>query len=618
MEGLHAPFVPAPGCGACALSVAVAGCGRETGGARTAVAADSTQVLRQRIVALEAARSFGAGELERDLRHPDARVRRAAAVALGRIQDRAALGWLLPVLSDADSNVAVQAAFAVGQLQGLQEADRHALQAVLIPMVDNHPTLHNAPFVEALGKQGGPEVAPVLEQSLASGVYAAMGSAARPPFLEGVAAWGLARLHTSQARRFLADVGDLRSRTGPAAWRIAAAMAADPDTAYMRPLLTLLDHPDKFARAAGARALGKQHDPRAVAPLVQHLSDLDWQVRASILLALAELSDRKRPEPQAAEFAAALLTDSHPLVREAAATALDSLGVGTHGALLQAALADRVPAVRLAATRAACRAGGAQARAAFEAARNDSVPFVRSQVLDATHWVYTPDAAADLLLACLASDVVQDRIQAASALGDLPGLHAAKRTAARHALETALGDADFVVAASAAEALGKLGGRESLPALTAAYGARLQGHNDVDVRLAVLEAVDASLPKQPGSEWNAGRALLDARRDRYGRARRARCGVGLARFANTPEPPLPAAAGAPGRRVLRCLAAHRRRNRAGAATDRARRGADRPRWRPLSAHRRQLPAARRFRLLRSRCLPPRRPGVRGSGWLPAR
>jgi HEAT repeat protein len=292
----------------------------------------------------------------------------------------------------------------------------------------------NAPFVDALGKQGGPEVADILAQSLATGVLAEAGPDARPPLLEGVAAWGLARLHTRAARAYLADVGDLRERRPAAAWRIAGAMATDPDSSYQRPLLTLLEHPDRFARAAAARALGKQHDHRLVAPLVQHLSDLDWQVRASILLALCELADRRNPDRDAAEFSAALLADSQPLVREAAVAALDSFGVGPHRALLEKCLADAVPAVRLGAARALCRAAGLEARPIWDATRADSVEFVRTDSRFRTLGVLET-AAADMLLPLLQNSTVQERIRPPAARR--AGAPRPRRVAARRRLSSA-------------------------------------------------------------------------------------------------------------------------------------------------------------------------------------
>lgn len=472
-----------------ALSAAsLVGCGRgREGDSASGPGADSTQTLRRRIASLEGARSFGAGELQRHLTHPDARVRKAAAVALGRIQDLAALDALLPVLDDPDTAVAIQAAFAIGQLQGWDDAHRYRAQAPIVARVADNPIASNAVYIETLGKLGGAEIVPVLEQNLASGMLAGMGSEARDPILEGMAALGMARTKRPDARAFLAAVGDLRNRDVRAAWRIGAAMQSDPDTVFIAPCVSLLDHPHPFARAQGARSLGRIGSPRAFRPLVQHLADLDWEVRASILTAIAELADRRRPDPEAFDFCASLAGDQHPLVREAAIAALDSFGVGKHARIVRERLADSAPAVRLWAMRALARAEGAKVRSEWEAARRDSVDFVRAGVLEVASPVFGA-GAFPILVEAAKNPSARERAAAVSALGALPS-DRAPRNELRTVLEASLADADFVVAASAAEALGTQRSTASIPALAAAYDAHGTRHEDVDIRLAAVTAV---------------------------------------------------------------------------------------------------------------------------------
>ena len=516
-------------------SLTAPGCGREPALDGRAAAPDTTVTTRRRIAFLEAARSFGGGELFRDLRHPEPRVRRAAVVALGRIQDAAALDSLLPLLDDPDREVVVQTAFALSQLQGVDDAGRHRLQAPLVARVDQHPVPEVAPFVEALGKQGGPEVVGILEQSLASGLFSGMGSEARDPLLEGMAALGLARIGTDQARDLLSELGDLRNRDTSAAWRIGAAFAALPDTAFLASSLSLLDHAHPFARAQGARALGKLIDARALRPLIQHLPDLDWEVRASILIGIAELADPRRPDPEVLDFCAALCGDAHPLVREAALAAVDSLGVGDRQALVRESLVDPVPAVRLAALRTLARAERARARDAFEAARQDSVDFVRAGALAAARSVLGDAGAGPVLLEALAAGDVRERTAAAAALGEL-GVGGADAVRVESALANALQDPDFVVAATAAGALGARGPGDAVPALVVGFETHATGRENADVRSAIVEALGALGTSRRSSHWGAAHALCErAEHDRAPQVARA-AALALARLEGRPAP----------------------------------------------------------------------------------
>lgn len=524
-------------------SLALAGCGREPA-QRADSAADSTRAVRTHIVALEAARTFGDGFLPRACLHPDARVRRAAAVALGRIQDASVLPALLPLLADADTSVASQAAFAIGQLQGVDEAGRHALQRALLERIDRLPRHEVAPYVEAVGKQGGPEVVDSISSLLATGILASAGSEARPALVEGLTALALARIDTHRRVWHLSQVGDLRNREVGAAWRFGAAFAAAPDTAYTASLTSLLQHPHRFARAQGARAVAKLGDAALMPQLTAVLADLDWEVRASALLAIAELADRVRPDRDAAGFCAALVGDRHPLVREAALAALDSFGVRPHEAFVREALQDPVPAVRLCALRTLAPIDRTALHPAWDAARSDSVDFVRAEALPLAHHVLGLPEALRLWIEVLEGPVPRERAQAARALG----AHGRGREAARAALEAALGDSDFVVAATAAEALGRLRARESFPALSTTYSTRRARHEDVDVRLAAVTAV-ADLVGRGGKLTGAAAFFESAGADADLRVAHA-ARIGLARLAGNGDPVLPPAHAAESPAVL--------------------------------------------------------------------
>jgi cyclophilin family peptidyl-prolyl cis-trans isomerase/HEAT repeat protein len=520
-----------------AASLAAPGCGREPSGSdNRASAPDSTLGLRRRIAALEARRSFGGDALQRALHHPDARVRRAAVVALGRIQDPGALGMLRPMLADPDASVGEQAAFAIGQLQGLDDEQRHVAQSGLLERIDAQEPIELVAHVEALGKLGGQELVPILAKFVSTGMLVGGISAARPPEVEGPAALAMARVGTPDAIRILRQAVDLAGRDPSVAWHLAAALGQSPDSSLVGPLLTGLDHPHKFARALTARSLGKNHDARAVQPLLQHLSDLDWEVRASILLALGDL--RREVGPEVADFCASLAGDAHPLVREAALVALDSLGAAKQVGLVRPALQDPVAAVRLAALRLLAPIERRGLREAWKAARADSVDFVRAEALRVAHHVLGAAAAAETLLARLQDGPVRDRVQAAGGLGELPEPRGPARRRAASGLQAALADADFAVVVNAALAIGTLRLGECAAALEAAYAARGSGHADLDVRMALVEAA-ATLARTARDRSPELRALLEKARSDPDRRIAHEAEVGLARLSGAPEPAAP-------------------------------------------------------------------------------
>ncbi len=512
---------------------------------RAGAAADSTDALRQRIAFHESQRSFGDGLLFEAARHPDARVRRAAAMALGRIQDAAALDALLALLEDPDADVVTQAAWAVRQLQGLSEPQRHAAQAALTLKLELETQDRLWIFLEALQPHAGPAAVDPVGKWLAAGLLAGMGSEARPPLIEGMAALVLGSIPrtdsttTPRSVRTLSMLGDLRNREPAAAWRIARAMSLQPDSTFLRSLRSLLKHDHPYARAAGVRALGTHEDREALSEIYPLLSDFDWEVRASALRALGDIGDAS-----SLSYCVAMTGDAHPLVREAALLAVEKLGDPKNLDILAELLGDPVPAVRLTALRLVAAKRGHAARAAWETARADSVDFVRSEALRSTIDVMDAGEATTLLLEHLQGSSVRERTTAAQVLGargaDVP---AARRDEVRQALEARLTDDDFVVASVGAAALGELGDPNSIPALVQAYDARRGDHNDVDVRWAAVGAAlelgaQVSDTTRPTLEAFFERARDDA----DGRvAHDARRGLARLRGEEEPEPPTPKA-----------------------------------------------------------------------------
>jgi cyclophilin family peptidyl-prolyl cis-trans isomerase/HEAT repeat protein len=426
-----------------------------------------------------------------------------------------------------------QAAWALRQLQGLDEDAHFKVESALNLRLELEPLRRLWVFMGALQTRAGPASFGQVSKWVAAGLLSGMGSEARPPRLEGLTAQTLAHIGNERSLEVLAQLGALTNRESEAAWRIAEAMTVQPDTSFFASVTTLAAHDDAFARAAGARALGKYDRTESVDVLLRLLSDGDWKVRATALRSLGELE-----EDRAHSFCAAMTADTHPLVREAALTALERLHSTEDLHLVEDSLRDPVPAVRLAAARVLASSGGEVARRAFERARRDSVDFVRSEVLDTAGDALGAEAATELFLQALRDPQVRERAQAAQALGGLgKALPAARQVEVQAALEEALLDADFVVAALAAEALGALELDGSLPDLVQAYETWQGGHPKEDVRLAIVPALGGlAADAAPAFRELAMETLERAVHDgdvRVGHAAQ----VALATLRAEPEPP---------------------------------------------------------------------------------
>jgi cyclophilin family peptidyl-prolyl cis-trans isomerase/HEAT repeat protein len=503
---------------------------------------DTTLALRQRIAWLESERSFDGDALFEATRHADARVRLAACVALGRIQDIAATDVLIERLDDSDAAVVRQAAWALRQLRGADEATQHRIQAAAVQHIDLVPLEESWMFVDILTQHGGTGSSLIVGNLMAHGLVASAGSTARPPRVEGLAAQALAAIDDRIARNILGDLGPLTNRTGEAPWRIAWAFSTAPDSSYYRSALSLLEHHDAVARAAGARALEDLGIDKANESLIRTLTDFDWEVRAASLRALGELGGAAT-----IPFCVSMLEDRHPLVREAAMRALLHLGSITHLGLIEEATEDPAAAVRLLACELLAREGSEEQRlAAWQRARSDSIDFVRSDALQFAVAALGEKAGIDSLLSALDQGNIRDRSQAAAALGTT-GAGDDKAGRIRTGLEKALEDTDPVVATLAAEAIGERGLSASLPALRRAWDTRPRTHADHDVLLGIADAA-AMLAEQPQQRRAAGlEALLElaVQADDPRIVLLGRTGLASLAGAATPQEPAPHARVAP-------------------------------------------------------------------------
>lgn len=294
------------------------------------------------------------------LAHPDAAVRAAAALALGRIGDVRAASALLEQLDDPDLPAAETAALALGAM-----ADRRAVEPLIGRMGKDGDYI----IAKVLGWLGDPRAVDVLiarlggerDWTLAESIVEALAALGDPRALEPLIA---------ELERATTDSGGARDTVDPDATLVALARLGDPralepmllvleqgviqswslrwgltqfgDT-VIEPMTERLTHDDPFVRdtaaevlesvrrvqarriadapneppedprtlddlladlegASGAdrfyifRALGRLDDPQAFAPLMAHLNDWDDSIRFIAVRSLGRLGALDRAE----------------------------------------------------------------------------------------------------------------------------------------------------------------------------------------------------------------------------------------------------------------------------------------------------------------------------------
>jgi len=432
----------------------------------------------------------------------DSSVRRAAAEALVKI-GAPAVPALIQALGDSDSDVRRAAAWALGKL-----GDPHAVPALSVWVHAGEDAARNA--LQTL-RHPALDLTQAVAQVAAQGAWGVL-IRALPNEKVREAVVGLG---TPAVPALIQALGDSDRNVRRAA---AAALGAIGDPHAVPALIKALGDRDLYVRRAAAGALGAIGDPQAVPALIQALGDSYSDVRRVAAGALGELGD-----PKAVPALIKALGDWDPYVRRAAAEALGKLGDPKAVPALIKALGDSSEDVRRAAAAALVKIGTPAVPALIKAL-GDSDRDVRRAVAEALGAISDPQAVPALIQA-LGDSYSDVRRAAAAALGKLgdpqavPALSVwvhAGEDAARNALQTlgrpaldltqavaqvaaqgawgvliralpnekvreavvglgtptvpaliqALEDSDGGVRRAAAEALGKLGDSQAVPALS--------------------------------------------------------------------------------------------------------------------------------------------------------
>ena len=412
---------------------------------------------------------------------PEARVRRRAALAIGRVGLREGIQPLVGLLADADPEVREMAAFSLGLI-----GDPSPATALVASLADVSPTVRGR-AAEALGLMNAKEGAePIGRMAAAYGrgpaLAAMQGDDEKMPVAPEAEAFrlGLYALVRLRAYEPLAGAALDGGRPVTSWWPVAYALQRINDPRAMPVLQQMLRASGKYTPAFAARGLGVLKDSASVDAL-SGLADnarAPLEVRVSAVRALAQIGDPRGGATIGRLLGQPALDENLELEAVAAA---GTLRVAEVLPLVQDLMTDAWPAMRIAALRAAA------------AIDPESFVMVLASLDRDPHW--SVRAALVEVLATLPAGVALPRVQTMVQDEDQRVLPAVARALVRLRAPDAaafvlthLKDADSAVRAAMAELLGQLKPAGAAEALRESYSA---GRSDSTyaARAAALNAL---------------------------------------------------------------------------------------------------------------------------------
>ena len=413
----------------------------------------------------------------------DARIRRRAALAIGRVGLAEGAPVLQPLLTDADPDVRQMAAFGLGLL-----ADKSAT-AVLTTALGDADARVRGRAAEALGLIGDAASAAAVGQMVGAAVKAgAIGAIApddeewpKSPDVEAVRLGLFALVRLKGYEPLAAAVQDASGRVS-GWWPVAYALQRINDRRAIPALQLLAKTPGRYTRAFAARGLGALKDA-ASAPLLASMLDQakdDPLVLASVVRALGQTG-----APAAAEPLLALLgaDRTDPNIRLEAVAALAALKSQEALPVIQDLLTDDWPVLRVAAVRATAAIDPESFLTILSGMEPDPHFAVRAAIAEALATL--PAESGTERLRALLDD--QDKRVVPSVLDGLVRL---KAPGLDQVLLAQLKAADIGVRAAAARAIGRVKPAGGAAALRDAYRAAESDNSD-DVRDAAMTALAA-------------------------------------------------------------------------------------------------------------------------------
>ena len=414
----------------------------------------------------------------------DPRVRRRAAVSMGRVGLKEALPALTTLLADADGEVRQAAAFALGLI-----GDRTASASLTTLLTDASPLVRGR-AAEALGLLGAVDAAPAVARMTAE--YAASPAVTGmqpddeqwpgPPEAEAfkLGLFALVRLRSYESLATAA----LRPDGQPVStwWPVAYALQRLGDPRGVPALRQLAGVKGRYTPAFAARGLGRAKDAGAAGVLLP-LLDPTKQPREVVASAIIALRDLGLAQAGAALGALAADDRADANLRMEAVTTIGALKAIDQLPIIQDLITDDWPALRAAAIRAAA------------ALDPDNFTLILSGLEIDRHW--QGRAALADALASMPAEVAVVRLTTLLKDEDkrvVPNvLRALVRVGAPDLdkiLLEHLKEADYVIRETAASLIGQVKAAGALAALREAYAAG-QPDSAYGARAAAVSAMAA-------------------------------------------------------------------------------------------------------------------------------
>jgi cyclophilin family peptidyl-prolyl cis-trans isomerase/HEAT repeat protein len=442
------------------------------------------------------------------LRDPEGRIRRASALALGRVGLSEATPALVATLDDGDPEVREAAAFGLGLI-----GDRAAAPRLTAALADPDGRVQGR-AAEALGRMGVSDAAPAIGKlvsaRIAAGALAGIGDdelgTARAPDAEAFRLGLYALVQLKAWEPIASAVLDGRGEPTVRWWPVAYAAYRIQDGRALPALKWFVRNGGVEGRALAARGLGgikgrtigaTQPDPEVVPALLPLVGgDQPMRVRAAAVRALGQVGD-ERAVPALVGLLRA--RDADDTMRLEAVGALAALGAAEAVAPLQDLVSARWPPLRGAALSALATIDPTSFLFVLSGLDPDPSWIVRAQLASALGSV-DPQVARSKLNAMLTdgdSRVLGPVLESLAKI-EAPGLEGV--------LIDLLASQDVAVRATAARLLGAMRTPRAIAALQEAYQ-RSKRDDTYVARAAILAALAA------GGGEAAGPSLREALRD---------------------------------------------------------------------------------------------------------